>query len=78
MNNVYYLLVLPEAIGPFLVMELPHVWSAVVVVATVVVVLAVVVVEVVVSTKMNRCRILKLIKTQFSTLLPFCKSQGAV
>ena len=53
MNNVYYLLVLPEAIGPFLVMELPHVWSAVVVVAMVVVVVAVVVVEVVVSTKMN-------------------------
>ena len=44
---------LPEAIGPFLDMELLHVWSSVVVVVMVVVVVAVVVVVTVVSTKIN-------------------------
>ena len=50
---VYFLLVLPEAIGPFLDMELGHFRSPVVVLVMVVVVVAVVVVAVVVTTKMN-------------------------
>ena len=49
LNNVYFLLVLPESIGPFLDMKLLHVM----VVVMVVVVVAVVVVVVEVSTKMN-------------------------
>ena len=53
MNNVYFLLVLPEAIGPFLDMELGHFRSPVVVLVMMVVVVAVVEVVVVVSTKMN-------------------------
>ena len=53
MNNVYFLLVLPEAIGPFLDMELGHFRSPVVVLVIMVVVVAVVKVVVVVSTKMN-------------------------
>ena len=53
MNNVYFLLVLPEAIGPFLDMELGHFRSPVVVLVMMVVVVAVAVVVVVVSAKMN-------------------------
>ena len=73
LNSVYYLLVLSEAIGGILILELPHVSSAVVLVTV-----AVEVVEEVVLTEILDLKILLKIKMILHTLPSYRGQVGGV